>query len=178
MNAHRQNVHKQDSFPRMPEYSSPGSSSYALGIVTAIVYVAGFAMIAAWFALLLLDEERAATAARTTASACNVCGVVDRVRELEPMPRPPMEGSHAEGAIVLLAVLGGAVKPGAPQARRFETSVVHDDGTVRVLRDYNAPRWKIGDRVKVIGGRVEPLPGGLENRQSQVADRQSALAAR
>ena len=166
-------AHKQDSFPRMPEYSS-----VALGIVTAIVYAAGFAMIAAWFALMMLDEERTAAAARSAPSACNVCGVVDRVRELEPMPRPPMEGSHAEGAIVLLAVLGGAVKPGTPQARLFETSVLHDDGTVRVLRDYYAPRWKNGDRVKVISGRVEPLPGAVQDRHSAVQDRQPAVAAR
>jgi hypothetical protein len=145
-------THQQDPFPRMPEYSS-----IALGVVTAIAFAASFAMIAAWFVLLMLDEERSAAAARVATSSCNICGVVDRVRELEPAPRPPMEGSHAEGAIVLLAVLGGAVKPGAPQPRIFETSVVHDDGSVRVLRDYNAPHWKHGDRVKVIGGRVEPL---------------------
>ena len=145
-------THEQDPFPRI-EYSS-----VALGIVTAIAFAASFAMIAAWVALLMLDEERNAVATRVPVSSCNICGVVDRVRELEPAPRPPMEGSHAEGAIVLLAVLGGAVKPGAPQPRMFETAVTHDDGTVRVLRDYNAPRWENGDRVKVIGGRVEPVP--------------------
>ena len=30
----------------------------ALGVLTAIVYVAGFAMVAAWVALVLLDQPR------------------------------------------------------------------------------------------------------------------------
>ena len=152
-------MHEHESFPRMPD-----ASSYALGIVTVIVVVAGFAMVGAWFALLLLGEERGAPIARTDASSCNICGVVSLVRELEPAPAQALEGSQAEGAVVLLAALGGAVRPGARPARLFETSVVHDDGSIRVLREPGAPRWNAGDRVKVIRGRIEPAPGPVAAR--------------
>jgi hypothetical protein len=84
--------------------------------------------------------------------ACNICGVVERMREVEPAPAQALEGSRAEGAIVLFAALSGAT---ARPARIYETSVVHDDGSMRVLRETSAPQWKIGDRVKVIKGRVE-----------------------
>ena len=159
---------EHDSFPRMPE-----ASAYALGIVTAIVILTGFAMAAAWFALLILDDERSAPIARSAVSACNVCGVVELVRELEPAPLQALEGGRAEGAIALLAALSGAraVRP----ARIYETSVVHDDGSMRVLRETSMPRWKTGDRVKVIKGRVEsdaspagkiPTPGRQAARGS------------
>lgn len=121
------------------------------------VLVLGFAMVAAWFALLFLGERHGAThsapSARAPGSSCSVCGVVARVAEVDPAPRQSLEGSRAEGAVILLAALGGA---SARQHRIFETSVVHDDGTVRVLQDWGAPPWKAGDRVRVIKGRVEP----------------------
>ena len=146
---------EHDTSPRI----SPGmqeDSSYALGIVTAIVVIAGFAMVAAWFALLILEEGRSMPVPRAvSSSSCNICGVVQLVREVEPAAAQPLEGSHAEGAIVLVAALSGAARPGARQARIYETSVVHDDGSMRVLRETSAPQWKTGDRVKVIKGRVE-----------------------
>jgi hypothetical protein len=141
--------HEQDSFPHARD-----SSSRALSIVTAIVIVAGFAMVAAWFALLLLEERRPAQGAGPEISSCRICGVVERVSEVEPAPRQALEGSSAEGAVILLAALAGA-RASTP-ARIYETSVMHDDGTVRVLQEWGAPLWKAGDRVRVIKGRVEP----------------------
>ena len=124
------------------------------------VLVLGFAMWAAWFALLVMADvrmdPRTEPFARAPASSCNVCGVVERVAEVDPAPRQSLEGSRAEGAVILLAALGGATASGMRPARIYETSVVHDDGTVRVLQDWGAPQWKAGDRVRVIKGRVEP----------------------
>ena len=154
---------ENESFPRMPAAWS-AVSSYSLGIITAIAYAAGFAMVAAWFALLVLEERRTAPLARAAPSSCGVCGVVERVREVEPAPRQALEGSRAEGAVILLAALVGASMPNARPARIYETSVLHDDGSVRVLRDTNAPQWKSGDRVRVIKGRVEPGPGPVAAR--------------
>ena len=72
-------IREHDSFPRMQE-----DSSYALGIVTAIVVIAGFAMVAAWFALLILEEGRSVPVPRTVSSSpCNICGVVQLVRRSE-----------------------------------------------------------------------------------------------
>ena len=126
------------------------------------VLVLGFAMWAAWFALLVVEEgkenprqnPRAGQSARSPVLTCGVCGVVERVAELDAAPRQPLEGSRAEGAVILLAALGGATSSASRPARIYETSVVHDDGTVRVLQDWGVPHWKAGDRVKVIKGRV------------------------
>jgi hypothetical protein len=123
-------------------------------LVTALVIGAGFALVAAWFSLLAVEERWGAPGNRAAAGPCRVCGVVERVSEVAPAPGQALEGSRAEGAVTLLAALGGAPASGSRQARIYETSVVHDDGTVRVLQDWGAPQWKAGDRVKVIKGRV------------------------
>jgi hypothetical protein len=149
-------IRENRSFPRTPE-----SSSYALGILTAIVYAAGFAMVAAWFALLLLDQARPAAGPRTV-SFCSVCGVVEAVRELGPAPGLQLQGGRDEGTVMLIAALGGASMAGP--ARIYETSVLHDDGSVRVLRVSVAPRWKRGDRVRVVKGRVETVSGPMAAR--------------
>jgi len=52
----------------------------ALGVLTAIVYLAGFTMVGAWFALVLIEQPRASPAA-LEAAACRICGVVERVGE-------------------------------------------------------------------------------------------------
>ena len=137
------------SFPRDP---------FALGLLTFVVYAAGFATVAAWFALLVLDQPGRAPSPRST---CGVCGGVEAVREVDPGPAPQLEGSQVEGAVILIAALGGAAQPSASAAARriFETAVLHDDGHVRVLRDDRAPAWQRGDRVKVIMGRVTPDSG-------------------
>jgi hypothetical protein len=124
-------------------------------LITAIVIASGFALVALWFALLLMEERRGASLDRGSADACRTCGVVERVSEIPPAPSQPLEGSLAEGAVTLLAALGGAA-PGRRPARIYETSVIHDDGSVRVLQDTGMPQWKPGDRVRVIKGRVEP----------------------
>jgi hypothetical protein len=123
----------------------------ALVVLTAIVYAASIATVVAWFALLLLGQSRAAP---RPAVACGACGVVQAVRELAPAPGEPLEGSRAEGAVFLLAALGGARAADARSAKTYETAVLLDDGFLRVLRDTQRPEWQRGDRVRVIMGRV------------------------
>jgi len=125
-------------------------------LITAIVIAAGFAMVATWFAQLVKEERERAPMDRVVAESCRICGVVEHVVEVAPAPRQSLEGSRAEGTVTLLAALGGATSPGRRPATIYETSVLHDDGSVRVLRDTGTPHWKSGDRVKVIKGRVEP----------------------
>ena len=43
-------THEREPYPRMPTLSTA-----VLGVITAIVYVAGFAMVAAWFATLQMN---------------------------------------------------------------------------------------------------------------------------
>jgi hypothetical protein len=154
---------EHDVFPRTVSPPAPEPPSFALGALTAIVYAAGLAMFAAWFALLLLDQGRPA-AARRAASYCTVCGVVQSVREVAPSPGPQLHGTSDEGAVLLVAALGGASLHGARRATVYETTVLHDDGSVRVLRDTGVPHWKRGDRVKVIKGQVEPIFGEVAAR--------------
>jgi hypothetical protein len=136
--------------------SPPEQAPVGLIILTAIVYVAGFAMVIAWFALVLLGQPSLSTSPRSSAPAvCNVCGVVERVGEFE-RGGIQLVGERNEGFVVLLAKLGGVSGEPAPM-RFYETAVLHDDGTVRVVRETSAPHWKQGDRVKVVRGRIEPL---------------------
>jgi hypothetical protein len=125
----------------------------ALIALTAIVYVLGFAMVAAWFALVLL-EPAAPKPSRSATSPCTICGVVEHVGEFDRSAFD-RNGDQNESIVVLLAQLGGL--KGASSSRVYETAVVHDDGTIRVVRDVSAPQWKQGDRVRVVRGRIEPL---------------------
>jgi hypothetical protein len=137
---------------------APEQAPVALVVLTAIVVAAGFAMVIAWFTLVVLGQP-----APTTVSAgpptCRVCGVVEGISEGE---RAALQfiGEQNEGFVVLLAQLGGIRASTAP-SRYYETAVLHDDGTVRVVRDTTEPHWKRGDRVRVMRGRVEPLASNV-----------------
>jgi hypothetical protein len=134
---------------------TPAPSSRALTVLTAIVYIIGFAMVSAWFALLVLGQPKGPVSSRS-AETCSVCGVVERVGEFKRASLQ-ITGDQAEGFVVLLAALGGGLKyPAAAPGLLYETFVLHDDGSVRIVRDASAPQWKRGDRVKVIKGRIEP----------------------
>ena len=133
---------------------TPASTSFALGLLTAVVYVAGFAMVAAWFALLLMGPP-GGTAAPSAPATCSVCGVVERVGEFERASLQ-ITGEQSEGFVVLLAALSGTLDRATAPGKYYETAVLHDDGSVRIVRDYSAPQWQRGDRVKVIRGRIEP----------------------
>ena len=133
---------------------TPASTSFALGLLTAIVYVAGFAMVAAWFALLIIGQPGTDQAPRAPAT-CSVCGVVERVGEFERASLQ-ITGEQSEGFVVLLAALSGNLERGTAPGKFYETAVLHDDGSVRIVRDHSAPQWRRGDRVKVIKGRIEP----------------------
>ncbi len=135
-------------------HSTTEASSYALTVLTAIVYIIGFATVSAWFALLVLGQPGHPPASRAV-DTCSVCGVVERVGEFERASLK-ITGEQSEGFVVLLAALGGSLKNAAAPGRGYETFVLHDDGSVRIVRDSSAPQWKRGDRVRVIKGRIEP----------------------
>lgn len=136
--------------------ATPEQAPLALIVLTAIVYVAGFAMVIAWFALVVLGQPAPSADGRLPDGAvCRICGVVEGVAEFERASLQ-LNGDQNEGIVVLLAQLGGLKGTPAP-GRVYETAVLHDDGTVRVVRDTRVPQWKRGDRVKVVRGRVEPV---------------------
>jgi len=138
--------HANESFPR---------TSIALGVLTAIVYVAGFATVAAWFALLVLDHPGGAPS-QHGALQCRSCGVVQAVREVDPEAGPSalLDGGRSGNAVILIATLVGSPALETRPHKVYETAVLLDDGFLRVLRDTREPDWQRGDRVRVITGRV------------------------
>jgi hypothetical protein len=142
---------------------APEQAPVALVVLTAIVYVAGFAMVVAWFALVVLGPPAPPASGQSSgASTCHVCGVVEGVAEFERSSLQ-LNGEQNEGIVVLLARLGG-LKSLPVDGRVYETAVLHDDGSVRVVRDTSAPQWKRGDRVRVVRGRVEPIRSEVASR--------------
>jgi hypothetical protein len=142
---------------------SPEQAPVALIVLTAIVYVAGFSMVIAWFALVVLGQPAPSAGGQTSGSStCHVCGVVEGVAEFERSSFQ-LNGEQNEGIVVLLAQLGG-LKSVPVDGRVYETAVLHDDGSVRVVRDTSAPQWKRGDRVRVVRGRVEPISAEVASR--------------
>ena len=144
-----------ESFPR---------TSIALGVLTAIVYVAGFATVAAWFALLVLDHPGGAPS-QHGALQCGSCGVVQAVKEVGPAVEPRasvlLDGSRSGSAVMLIATLVGSPALEARPHKVYETAVLLDDGFLRVLRDTREPDWQRGDHVRVIAGRIarDAAPG-------------------
>ena len=91
-------------------------------------------------------------------SACNICGIVEQVREVKPAPRHDVStvaGGGTEGIAVLLGALSGRMTIHA--ATVYEVAVRLQDGSLRVLQSGAPPQWKPGDHVKVVMGRVEPM---------------------
>lgn len=138
----------------------------ALGAVLAVVCLAGIAAVSGWV-MLALEHP---IPSQATSQRCNICGVVEQVREVEQLATGAGFSSgmglgsassggrpaNVESLVVLLAAIGGASRGGLP-SRTYEVSVRLRDGTVRVLRDNIAPPWKTGDQVKVIRGRIEAV---------------------
>lgn len=157
--------HVKDSHPHTP---------IAIGILIAIVCIAGIAAAVGWIALAI-DKPRLSPSSLRAGllPVCNICGVVEQVRVVEatrPKGSPPstegllgktaglqLNGDRGEGVVMLLAALGGSVMRAGDRPSLYETAVLLDDGSVRLMREYGTPPWKQGDRVKVMRGRIERL---------------------
>jgi outer membrane lipoprotein SlyB len=151
----------------------------SLALVFILVCLAGLAAVVGWVGLSV-EAGRATSLYRDLPSIeCRICGVVEQVRELgragngDGVVLGPVEnglmgrgpglqfgGGRGDGAAVLIAAIGGmmaGVSSVSPPPKIYETTVLLDDGSVRVLREAGLPPWKPGDRVKVMRGRIEPL---------------------
>lgn len=163
--------HVKDNHPRAPGFGL----HVPLGILMAVVCIAGIAAAVGWMALAIDKPNLSSHGLRAgLLPVCNICGVVEQVRVVEtrrPTGAPPstegllgrtaglqLNGDRGEGVVMLLAALGGTVmRGGGEQPPLYETAVLLDDGSVRVMREYGTPPWKQGDRVKVMRGRIERL---------------------
>lgn len=151
----------------------------SLALLFMLACLAGVAGLAAWIGFSV-EADRAPGVYRDLPSiSCRICGVVEKVRELGRageggvtvfgpvengvMGRGPglqFGGGRGDGAAVLIAAIGGMMAGTmgvSPPPKIYETTVLLDDGSVRVLREAGLPPWRPGDRVKVMRGRIEPI---------------------
>jgi hypothetical protein len=125
----------------------------ALGVSLVSACLAGLGVV-------LLYGDFAPHPAQPVAAAaqvCGYCGVVESIRRVRT-PEPRFEAStitvsRDAGILMLIGALGGTrITP--PPSMFYEVSVRMADGSVRAMRESRVPRWRIGDRVKVVKGRI------------------------
>jgi hypothetical protein len=101
-----------------------------------------------------------APAAAVNVGTCGNCGVVSQVREIATTAVrrgvSTVSASRDQALVLLLIALGGGQATSAPP-KIYEVSVLMDDGTIRDVREPGMPRWKAGDRVKVVRERLSSL---------------------
>lgn len=112
------------------------------------------------------------------APACNECGTVTGIREIEK-PRKVGAGTAAGAAIGGLlgyavggrgnrtagtvvgaaggAVAGNVIENRAAEGKTYEIGVRFDDGSSRAFTQESHPGWSQGSRVKLVNGALAPL---------------------
>lgn len=109
-------------------------------------------------------------------AVCVDCGVIESVQELNS--KGASTGLGAVGGAVIGGVLGHQVGGGRGKDlatvagavggavagneiekqvnvnKRYEMTVLLDDGTRRLFNESNMPVWRVGDRVKIINGTI------------------------
>ncbi len=113
-----------------------------------------------------------------TRVVCRECGVVENIREVEKKGESSGIAGAAVGGVVggllghqigkgrgkdvatVAGVVGGAVAGNQIEKRMasskgYETSVRFDDGRLEVLSHEAAPSWRVGNRVRLVGGNLQ-----------------------
>lgn len=126
-----------------------GSEMVLIGLI-AVACIAGIPPIVDVVVQAFAQSKTDAT------RACRACGVVEDVRSVT------LEGAqygvstvNGEGFAMFFALLRGKLANTPVQI--YETEVLLQDGSVRVIRESTPPAWKPGDQVKVVMGRVKPV---------------------
>lgn len=112
------------------------------------------------------------------AAACNECGTVTGIREIEKARKVGAgtaagaaiggllgyavggRGNRTAGTVVGAAggaVAGNVIENRAPEGRTYEIGVRFDDGSSRVFVQETHPAWQQGSRVKLVNGALAPL---------------------
>ena len=113
------------------------------------------------------------------AAACKDCGVVDAVRQIDKPGTASGVGAVAggvTGAVIgrnvasdrhrtagtVVGAIGGAVaghqvEKYAKSGKVWEIDVRFDDGARRSYTQDTEPRWRAGDRVRLVNGALAPL---------------------
>lgn len=110
---------------------------------------------------------------------CNECGTIETVRAIQQQQSPSGIGAVAGGLLggivghqvgagrgrdiatavgaVGGAIAGNQVERGRNTTSHYEVTVRFDDNTTQRLTLNEAPAWRPGDRVRVVGGALRPL---------------------
>ena len=112
------------------------------------------------------------------AAACNECGTVTGIREIEKARKVGAgtaagaaiggllgyavggRGNRTAGTVVGAAggaVAGNVIENRAPEGRTYEIGVRFDDGSSRVFVQETHPAWQQGSRVRLVNGALAPL---------------------
>lgn len=113
-----------------------------------------------------------------TRAVCKECGVVEAVREVEKKGESSGLAGAAVGGVVggllgnqigkgrgkdvatVAGAVGGAVaghqiEKKMSTTKGYETTVRFDDGHLEVLSHEAAPAWRVGNRVRIVGGSLQ-----------------------
>ena len=104
----------------------------------------------------ILSRGSSGAPAYTQQQACPNCGSVVSMREVEKTVQGSAVvgvGRHRTG----VAVAGDPVQKHTSGAKAWETAVRMDDGTTHTYTQDPEPRWRSGDRVRVVNGALSPL---------------------
>lgn len=163
-----------NSYPVQPEaqaYAAPGSAGYGSSVAQGAV--------ASGYAEPVRESHPKAKAVAANDSAerwCATCGNVESVRTITHRAQGSGVGA-AGGAILggLLgnqvggghgrqlatvagavggAVVGNQVEGNMKATTSYEIRVRLDDGTLRTFHQSSAPRWRDGDRVRIVKGSL------------------------
>lgn len=126
----------------------------------------------------ILARRGGAAVAASAAAACNECGTVTGIREIEKARKVGAgtaagaaiggllgyavggRGNRTAGTVVGAAggaVAGNVIENRAPEGRTYEIGVRFDDGSSRVFVQETHPAWQQGSRVKLVNGALAPL---------------------
>jgi outer membrane lipoprotein SlyB len=108
--------------------------------------------------------------------ACQECGVIESVREIEKKGQGSGLGAAVGGVaggvlghqtgggrgkdvMTVLGAIGGAfagheIEKNAKKVKSYEIDVRLDDGSTRVVTQDVVPAWRMGDRVKLVNGAI------------------------
>jgi len=109
-----------------------------------------------------------ARAATPQAAACTHCGVIESIRRVEvdgeangvgALASRPMGRGSAGSAMTIAGAAGGAYASNAIETKvkksiAYRVTLRMDDGTYRTLSQPEAPRFAVGERVRIAKGLV------------------------
>lgn len=113
----------------------------------------------------------------TRSRSCSECGVIESVREIETKGQGSglgavgggvvggllgnqVGGGHGKDAMTVVGAVGGAfagneIEKRTKSTKSYAITVRLDNGSSRVVNEADEPRWRSGDKVKIVNGLIQ-----------------------